>query len=331
MAARRKTAEVPAPDPERYQRAQAAAEAAPLPARVRSVRFGTAGWTDPTLIKSDSFYPRGTSTPEARLRHYAAHFSLVEVDATYYTLLPPAMSARWVEWTPADFLFNVKAFPLFTGHPIDIAKLPADLKAAAAAAGFERRVYPDKLPAELDAEMRRRFLDFLEPLRSAGRFGAVLTQFPPWFTATKGNARQLELLRERHPDLAFAVEFRHQSWLLPERVARVRDLLRAQGLSLVCADEPGLPLVLESTDDALSVVRFNGRNALTWNKKGATVQERFDYLYEPTELSAFVEPVRRLAQQSREVHAVFNNCVRNYAVLGAKDLAVLLEGETSNS
>jgi uncharacterized protein YecE (DUF72 family) len=55
------------------------------------------------------------------------------------------------------------------------------------------------------------------------------------------------------------------------------------------------------------------------------VIERFDYLYLPSELEAFVEPIRRIAERAEEVHAVFNNCVRNYAVLNAKDLAVLLE------
>ena len=50
-------------------------------------------------------------------------------------------------------------------------------------------------------------------------------------------------------------------------------------------------------------------------------------LYEPSELRAWVEPIRRLAEKAERVQAIFNNCVRNYAVLGAKDLAVLLSPE----
>ena len=35
------------------------------------ILVGTASWTDATLIKCGRFYPRGCSSAEARLRHYA--------------------------------------------------------------------------------------------------------------------------------------------------------------------------------------------------------------------------------------------------------------------
>jgi uncharacterized protein YecE (DUF72 family) len=327
----RKKFEPPPPEPERYQRALAAAAAAPEPARVERVLFGTAGWTDPTLVKGTAFYPRGVNTPEARLRHYAKHFSMVEVDATYYSLLPAELAARWLSWTPDDFVFDIKAFPLLTGHPIDVTRLPPDLKLALNSAGFERRVYPDKLPQEIEVELRRRFVDFVEPFARAGRLGAILAQYPPWFTATPAGLRELELLRERHPTLPFAVEFRHASWTQPERRERVFELLDQQRFTFVCVDEPGLPWIPHSTSAGLSVVRFHGRNTQTFHKPGVSVLERFDYLYEPAELAAFIEPLQRLAKNSRAVHAVFNNCVRNYAVIGAKDLAVLLQEEESDT
>jgi uncharacterized protein YecE (DUF72 family) len=317
----------PAPDPERMLRASALSEAAPLPARLGGLFFGTAGWTDRTLIESGSFYPRGANSPEARLRHYSAHFSLVEVDATYYTLLAPELAERWIAWTPPDFRFNVKAFPLFTGHPIDVTRLSSDLRAACIEAGHVRRVYPGDLAPEIKAEMASRFVAFLAPLARAGRLGSVLLQFPPWFTAKRGNVRKLEELRRDYAELPFAVEFREPSWLLPERRQRVFDALHALDMSYVCVDELGMPEVTAVTHAPLALVRFHGKNRVGWGKKGASVHERFDYLYEPSELSAWVEPLRRLARDAREVHAVFNNCVRNYAVLGAKDLAVLVQGE----
>jgi uncharacterized protein YecE (DUF72 family) len=45
---------------------------------------GTASWTDPTLIKSDTFYPPSAKTAEDRLKFYAQQFNTVEVDSTYY-------------------------------------------------------------------------------------------------------------------------------------------------------------------------------------------------------------------------------------------------------
>jgi uncharacterized protein YecE (DUF72 family) len=315
----------PPPDPERLSRASALSEAAPLPAEVGVARFGTAGWTDRTLIDSGTFYPKTASSPEGRLRYYAAHFSLVEVDATYYTLLAKELAERWLTWTPNTFRFNVKAFPLLTGHPIDVSRLPADLRLGCVRDGHEKRVCPQALSPELRAEMGGRFLDFLSPLQREGRLASVLLQFPPWFSATRENARKLEQVRHDFPDLPMAVEFRQASWLLPQRQERVFDLLRNLELSYVCIDEPGMPKVTVVTHAPLAVVRFHGHNQAGWARKGASVHERFDYLYDPSELAAWVAPLRRLTREASEVHAVFNNCVRNYAVLGAKDLAALLQ------
>jgi uncharacterized protein YecE (DUF72 family) len=325
----RRGIELPPPDPERLEAATELADRAAEPALSANVLFGTAGWTDRSLVKSGLFYPAGASSPQARLEHYSRHFALVEVDATYYALLPPATTANWVEWTPPGFCFDVKAHPVLTGHPIDVAKLPSDLKQQFERAGLAKRAYPERLPEELRLELEVRFAALLEPLIQASKLGSVLAQFPPWFTATRGNSKRIELLRERFAGVKIAVEFRHPSWLLPERRERVFDLLRQNQLAYVVVDEPvreghGVPAVFEVTDPDLAVVRFHGQNVAGWTKRGASVGERFDYLYTPDELAAWTDPVRRLAGEARAVHAVFNNCVRNYAVLNAKGLSVLL-------
>ena len=61
----------------------AALESGPEPARIGNVSIGTASWTERTLLASRSFYPPGASTPERRLRYYARHFPVVEVDMVY--------------------------------------------------------------------------------------------------------------------------------------------------------------------------------------------------------------------------------------------------------
>jgi uncharacterized protein YecE (DUF72 family) len=324
MATRSREVILGEPQAETLASAQALAERAPEPARVGSILFGTAGWIHPSLIQSKTFYPPGKTSAAERLQFYGAHFPLVEVDATYYSLLPRSMSERWLAETPPHFKFDIKAFPSFTGHPIDVARLPAELRARFVELGEARRIYPNKLPPELERELSARFLDFLEPLASAGRLGAILLQFPPWFTATKKNARAIELLRERYPELPFAIEFRHASWREAERQQRVLDLLTAIQASYVCIDAPNAEATLAVTNPKLAVVRFHGRNLEGFTKKGATVAERFNYLYAPGELRPWIEPLRKLASGAEEVHAVFNNCVRNYAVLNAKDLAALL-------
>jgi uncharacterized protein YecE (DUF72 family) len=54
-------------------------------------------------------------------------------------------------------------------------------------------------------------------------------------------------------------------------------------------------------------VRFHGRNAETWNVRGRSAAERFDYLYSEEELREWVEPLRELAEQAKQAFALFNN------------------------
>jgi len=72
-----------------------------------NVRIGTCSWSDPSLIKSKAFYPRGTGTAEKRLRYYAT-FPIVEVDSSFYAMPVPQNSLLWAERTPPN-VFNVKA------------------------------------------------------------------------------------------------------------------------------------------------------------------------------------------------------------------------------
>ena len=73
------------------------------------------------------------------------------------------------------------------------------------------------------------------------------------------------------------------------------------------------------------MVRFHGRNEDVWEKKTRTAAERFEYDYSKQELESWVPKIDDLAGQARETHAVFNNCYRDYAIKGARQLASLLE------
>ena len=314
--------------PEARVRAVALAKEAPVPAQVGHVRFGSAGWTDPTLLACGDFYPRSLRDAASRLAFYASQFPLVEVDATYYAILSTETIAAWVARSPAGFAFDVKAHPILTGQGVDVDRLPQDLRAELAPLATKGRVADGRIPPTLRQELEARFLRSLVPLTEAGRLGCLLLQFPPWFEATRGRSRELQRLAERLKPLPLAVEFRHASWLDVSRRARVMDLLRGLGASFVAVDEPagtlgGVFAVAEVTQEALAVVRLHGRNVAGW-RGGASVHQRFDYLYAPEELAAWVGPVRSMAAKAREVHVVFNNCVRDHAQLGARGLAALL-------
>jgi Uncharacterized conserved protein len=148
------------------------------------VRVGTASWTDRTLIEA-GWYPPEANNPEKRLRYYARQFPLVEVDATYYALPAEQTARAWAERTPPGFTFNIKAFSLFTQHPTPVKAFPADLREAAGSAGKDRVYLKDVDPAVAEAAWDR-FLAALGPLRDAGKLGAILLQFPPWFPIGAG-------------------------------------------------------------------------------------------------------------------------------------------------
>ncbi len=291
------------------------------------VRLGTCSWTDPTLVKGTDWYPKRTMSATDRLAFYASSFPVVEVDSTYYHPPSKDLAERWAERTPAGFTMDVKAYALLTGHPARRDSLWEDLRDEVAEEHRgKRNVYLTHLPEDAQAEVWRRFTEALEPLRDAGRLGAVLFQYPAWFTPRRDNRAALARLRDDLGDLRASVELRSPRWWTEDERERTLGLLGEHDLAAVVVDAPaasGLPTVVASTSD-LTVVRFHGRNDETWDAKGLTPAKRFRYLYERDELAGWVPRVEALAAEADEVHLLMNNCYEDYGVRGAADLRDLL-------
>ena len=295
-----------------------------------TIRVGTASWTDPTLIKCKCFYPLDAKTAEQRLQFYASKFDTVEVDSTYYAMPGSDTALAWVERTPPGFVFDVKAFRLFTLHQTPIKALPSVLRDEAARFANDRGnvYYPDIAP-EVKDDLWRRFTELLAPLKEAGKLGYVLFQLPPWVMKRRSNFEHLAECAERLDGFTVAVEFRNATWFKEEERGETLANLREQNLALVIVDEPqgtgvSIPSVWEATSPDLSVVRFHGRNQETWTKKNLTAAERFNYLYSEEELRALAGPVDRLARETRQVHAIFNNCYEDKAIRNATRFIELL-------
>jgi uncharacterized protein YecE (DUF72 family) len=291
--------------------------------RMADIRVGTAGWTDKTLIES-GWYPDGAGNPEKRLRYYATQFPLVEVDSAYYALPAERTAQAWAERTPDHFTFNVKAFSLFTQHPTPVKALPADLREAAGKAGKDR-VYLKDVDQKLADEAWDRFLAALEPLRAAGKLGAILLQFPPWFPIGRANKQYIVACAERVAPRRVCVEFRNRTWMTDENKDETLKFLSGHQLPYVCVDEPqgypsSVPPVLAATSD-LAVVRLHGHSD-HWDAK--TVQERFNYRYSEQELETWAGNVRKLAAEADQTQVVFNNCYRDYAHVNAQRLEALV-------
>jgi uncharacterized protein YecE (DUF72 family) len=271
------------------------------------VRIGTCSWADEALSKH--WYPKGTPAGE-RLAYYAKHFDTVEVDSTYYRLPAEPMVQRWAERTPDDFVMHVKAFGLMTRHPVKIDALPPDLRDDAPTDDRGRVERPSR---EFRGEVFRRFLEALEPLRSAGKLGGILFQFPSYVVYKDRSLDYLQWAREQIGDDEMLVEFRHISWLDDEHRDETLRFLEDIRATHVIVDAPRIegaknlvPTVLALTS-RMAYVRFHGRNADTWNKRGGSASERFDYLYSEEELTEWVGPLRELSEQAEQAYAFFNN------------------------
>jgi uncharacterized protein YecE (DUF72 family) len=246
-----------------------------------TIRIGVCSFADEGLLKA--WYPREVSSPKARLAYYAERFDTVEVDSPFYHLPDPAVAGRWAQRTPPEFVFHVKAHKTMTHHD--------------------------------EAEQEQAFAEFraaLEPLELSGKLRSVLLQFHPRFVKSPEAKEELARARPFLEPLVPLVEFRHRSWLDDDNRAETLRWLEARGMTHVVVDAPKteaknlVPTVPALTSQTL-YVRFHGRNEKTWNKRGGSAAERFDYLYSTKELEEWVEPLRELAGEAQNAYAFFNN------------------------
>ena len=271
------------------------------------IRVGTCSWADEALSKY--FYPPKLPAKE-RLAWYAQSFDTVEVDSTYYRLPAESMVEGWAERTPPGFTMHVKAFGLMTRHPVKAETIPDDLRAEMP---LDERGRVDRPSRELRGEVFRRFLQALEPLRRDGKLGGILFQFPSYVVFKDRSFDYLEWARDQLGNDEMLVEFRHRSWLDEENRAETLSFLERIGATYVTVDAPKsdtaknlIPTVAAVTSPT-AYVRFHGRNLGTWNKRGSSAAERFDYLYSEEELAEWVPTLRELAGQAKQAFAFFNN------------------------
>lgn len=295
-----------------------------------AVHVGTCSWTEKTMV--DLWYPKGVATPEQRLRYYATKFDTVEVDSPFYALPVREYAEKWVERTPADFIFNVKAYGMMTGHEVDERSLAPELREydfEVSDRGRVRHPHPDMVDASFDL-----FVHAIEPLKDADKMGGVLMQFPPYFTAmtTEHERRNLDHIEYAKGKLAgfrMLVEFRHPSWMAEGRAEHTLRWLADRDLTYVSVDSPQLPD--RSTMPATAALtsqwayaRMHGRNASMWRARTESSADRFDYLYSTDELLEWEPKIRDLARDADQTFVMFNNNKYDYAQRNAAEIQTIL-------
>jgi uncharacterized protein YecE (DUF72 family) len=245
------------------------------------IHVGTSGFSYADWI--GSAYPEGTAKRDM-LPLYSRLFDTVEIDATFYAVPGLKTVASWIERSPRDFSFSVKAHKSLT-HERENPDF----------SGFQKAVMP---------------------LFEAGKLACVLLQLPYSFHRNSENLTYLRSMSEALRPLPQVAEFRSVDWVGEETF----DLLRELGVGYCCVDEPHLrglmpPVAVVTSDKAY--VRFHGRNAAHWWEHEQAAQ-RYDYSYSEAELREWVPRVGQLSRESEAVYVYFNNHVRGQAVQNAQ-------------
>lgn len=297
----------------------------------RNVMVGMASWTDPSLIKSKAFYPKGHSTAEKMLRYYASQFPMVEVDSSFFAMPNAAHAALWVERTPDDFKFNIKAFRLLTGHQTPPNVFPPDLqRELPPLTGRRKNWYYADVPAEIVDELWRRYKEAIEPLRAAGKLRAVHFQFAPWVTGAPEWRAHVEECVARMGGYRLAVEFRNKSWFGDGRAEATLAWEQALGVTHVIVDEPqGIGNyahgVWAVTTPDLALVRLHGNNVDTWKINGPAASDRFNYEYSDGELEEIARRTAAVAEIALDVQVVVNVNFEDQGIRAGQRLAQMLD------
>jgi uncharacterized protein YecE (DUF72 family) len=260
------------------------------------IRVGTAGWKYKDW--EGIVYPKPAPRGFDPLRCIATYFTTVEINTSYYGPPKPETARKWIDSVRdnRDFRFTAKLYHAFT---------------------HERK------PASQD---ERDFKAGIDPIMDAGRFGALLIQFPWSFKNEPENREYLWRLQARFRDYPLVVEVRHRSWITDE----ILDTFAALGLGLCNIDQPLFHRSVKPAahvTSSIGYVRLHGRNYQSWFSAKADVRERYDYLYSPDQLEPWVVRAKQIAEDAEDTYVVTNNHNLGKAVVNALEIASILSSQ----
>ena len=172
------------------------------------------------------FYP-GDLPQDDWLSFYAEQFNTVEINNTFYKFPEREILEKWMDDTPDDFYFSIKAHRFFT----HLKKFNVD------------KSFREKLD---------NFQSSLSPL--TGRAGCVLWQVTG--NLHKNLSKLESFCQELNRDFTHVLEFRHASWFDEE----VYAFMKENNLAFCMLSAPGdLPEDLITTHRT-AYVRFHGKS-----------------------------------------------------------------------
>jgi len=260
------------------------------------IRIGPAGWKYKDW--EGVVYPKPKPRGFDELAYLSGYFDAIEINTSYYGPPRAETAKKWVQSVDRNerFRFSAKLFHSFT---------------------HERKPAPND---------EKEFKDGIGPLVDAGRFGALLIQFPWSFKSSPENREYLIALQKRFREYPLVVEVRHASWLDEQ----ILDLLTELGVAICNIDQPLFHRSVKPAAHvtaAVGYVRLHGRNYKQWFSKDADVRERYDHLYSLDELDPWLTRAKQIAEDATDTYVVTNNHNIGKAVVNALEISSILRHE----
>jgi uncharacterized protein YecE (DUF72 family) len=251
------------------------------------IRIGPAGWSYKDW-EGVVYPPHGSKFDP--LGYLSAFFDTIEINSPFYRIPPPTHAKSWVRRVASnrDFKFTTKVFKGFTHE--DAPLVAADVKA---------------------------FRDYLDPMMSAGKLGALLLQFPWSFKNSPESRERLIALFNAFAAYPKSLEVRHSTFQEPEFYA----FLEEHDVGWVNVDQPLFDNSVKPSDvvtGPVAYARFHGRNYEKWFAHSES-WERYNYLYSEAELEPWVKRIETMAKK-KDTYVITNNHFRGQAILNAGDL-----------
>lgn len=230
--------------------------------------------------------------------YLAKYFDTIEINVSFYRPVLAKTATAWLKHVEQNenFRFTAKLWRGFTHN------------------------------RDATAADEHEFKEGLTPLLEAGRFGALLLQFPWSFRNTQENREYIARLRDQFAEYPLVLEVRHASWSEPGTL----DMLEQLDMGLCNIDQPLFKTSVKPSAVATSsigYVRLHGRNYQSWFTENRHVGERYDYLYSIAELDPWLDRVKAVEHATKDIYVVTNNHFLGKAVVNALEISSILRGK----
>ncbi|MBL7075391.1 DUF72 domain-containing protein [candidate division KSB1 bacterium] len=263
------------------------------------LRFGVAGWSAPNWV--GRVYPKAKNFDG--LFYLSQFLDTIEINTTFYNPGNPSQCKSWIRRVSHNpyFKFTAKLHRLFT-HEM-------------------------KKPYTMDDVEKVK--NSLGPLVDAGKLGALLIQFSPFFRYDPEAWTRLTNIVEQFSEFPLAVEVKNRGWNRPD----FYKYLEEHQVAYVQLDHPTVKGTIPPNDRTTSKVgymRLQGQDYSSYWADCYGLNTPFNVLYPDHVLDYFAKLLSNINQNTNETYVIFNNNIDGQCVCSALQMKAKLLKEKVN-